>query len=272
MARLFAETVTDEKGEISFVLKENLWRDPLLQGDCYFGYVGQGWTRYGGGGDWILIPLMMSSIVIIIALSPMFSEDYARRTADIILPAARGRMQLWWVRTGAGCLFASVCYWLCGLILAGIQLGYYGWSGLRLGASITVVPVYWRTTDVPLWQFIVMQYLAGWFSVAVLALLVQAVSAWCRQSFISLLCSLCVYFGPVGIGWLVLDKLLEYGPPSFEKALMTLKVAVWSMPLSYCSMLMDVSSCWKWKMTAFLSAAAVAALLFGMRYCRHQIK
>ena len=82
VARLFAERVENEDGELSFVLRENLSEDPFLSGEYVFGYVGEGWTRYGGG-DWFLIPLMMSSIVIIIALSPAFSEDYAFRTADI---------------------------------------------------------------------------------------------------------------------------------------------------------------------------------------------
>lgn len=271
VARLFAERIENEDGELSFVLRENLSEDPFLSGEYVFGYVGEGWTRYGGG-DWFLIPLMMSSIVIIIALSPAFSEDYAFRTADIILPSARGRMQLWWVRTGAGCLSATVCFFLCSLILFGIQLIYYGWEGLGLGSTLAGRSLYWMAANLPVWKLVLQEHFAGLFSVIALAFLVLGISARCRQSFSSLICSLCVYLGPVGL-WLALDKLIDLGRLPFQKMLMTLRIAAWSMPLSYCSMIMDVPEYWKWRMSSFMAAVAVAALLFGMRgYCRHQVK
>ena len=272
VVRMFAEAVETEDGEISFVLKENLSENPYLQGDYVFGYVGSGWIRYSSV-DWFLVPLIMSSLVVIIALSPAFSEDYAYRTADIILPAARGRMYLWWVRTGADCLFATVCYWILGMVFFGIQMVYYGGTGLQLRGVLVGLSRYWKTEDAPVWQLILQMYLAGWFSVIVLTFFVQAISARCRQSFASLLCSLCAYIVPFGIMRFVLDRFLDLGQLSMQKIIMMLRMVVWSMPLSYCSMMMDAPSEWRWRMTVIVSAAAAAAFVFGMRgYCRHQVE
>lgn len=202
VARLFAEKSVGEDGEAVLVLRENLAESRYLQGNYTFGYVGEGWRNYW---DQFLVLIIEASLVVIIALSPAFSQDYAYRTADYLLPAAKGRLYLWCVRTGAGCLFATVYYWILSFILFGIQMSRYGGNGLQVSCALAGIPMYGRLGAVPVWQAILQMHLTGWFSVLVLTFLVQAVSAESRQSFNSLMWSLCIYFAPFGFMRLVLD-------------------------------------------------------------------
>ena len=79
----FAQVVQKENGKMTFTLPEDLSEAPFLDGSYIFGYTGKGWQRY-----WELARenIIMISIVCIIALCSIFSEDYAFKTADIILP------------------------------------------------------------------------------------------------------------------------------------------------------------------------------------------
>ena len=102
VAEHFGTQVQGEDGRITYVLAEGWNESACLDGTYIFGYAGTGtyWDRF-------LMAYVLAHISIIVLLSPVFSEDYACRTADIILPTVNGRFTLWRRRMAVGCALAS---------------------------------------------------------------------------------------------------------------------------------------------------------------------
>ncbi len=134
MTSLFGEEIVGEDGEVTYALAEGWTESRYLQGGYTFGYTGSSrwfWDRF-------MMAYQLAYITIIVFLCPMFSEDYAFRTTDIILPAAKGRFRLWRLRLAVGCFLASAYYWLaCGSIFL-LYIAYYGTEGLSVSCGAGV--------------------------------------------------------------------------------------------------------------------------------------
>lgn len=266
VARLFTYSVTQDNGKDILILgeEEDLAENHYLDGSYTFGYVGMGWTWYW---DQVLITLTLTSIVLIIAFSPVFSEDYASRTADIILPTVKGRFQIWRIRTGAGFLFASVYYWLMSAYAFLLNYMIYGGEGLSVSCGLTFMSYDWTRDSDPIWKAILIMHLAGWFSMLVLVLQIQAISSKCKSGFMSLLWSLAAYLGPIA----VIRTILDVFPTN--RLIMWLKYFGYSMPLSFGGMYTQAPSSSKRVLLIFALLTAVAAAVLGAAgWCRHQIK
>lgn len=264
VARKFAEKVTMEDGTITYVLPEDLSPNPFLQGEYYFCYAGNGWSGYW---DIFLVAYILVCLVIAVALSPVFAEDYACGTADIILPTARGRQKLWWVRTGAGCCFASVYYWLvCGSIFVE-QVMFYGTDGLNISCGMVDIPMFFQRSMAPAWKGLIILYLAGWFSVLVLTVTVQCISAASKQSFVALIRALLAFTGPYAAMRILLDSLPMGRINAF------LHYVCYSTPFCFPGTFSEAPD----KDKLFLSGIAfLVALVLGVlgnhSYCHHQVK
>ena len=260
----FAQVVEKEDGKTTFTLPEDLSEEPFLDGSYTFGYTGRGWQQYW---EQFLIIIIMASIVSIIALCSIFSEDYAFRTADIILPTVKGRFNLWLQRTGVCFFFASAYYWF----LSGMSFlqtcRFYGTEGLSVSCGLTYVPYYWLENSAPLWKALVILHLGGWFSMLVLILQVQAISAKCKSSFGSILWSLAAYLGPYAMIKAILNNL-----PSTELNIWLQKIC-YSMPLSFSGMYVQAPPSGKQTLVIFaLLAAALGAVLGARVWCRHEVR
>ena len=263
VAKWFAQETTGEDGRAKLSLPEEL-PEEFLNGKYYFGYTGQGWGFYG---DKMIMNIVMSFLAAIIGICPMFSEDYAYRTADVILPTKKGRFHLWLLRTGTGFVFASVCYWLiCGITFF-TQYFLYGPEGLRVSCVFSDMPYEWTRWDTPFWKSLLEMHFWGWFSVLILVLQIQAVSAKCRSSFAALLWSLAVLFGPIAVIRLVLDHL----PQTWLN--MYLQQIGYGMPVSFSVIFLQASLKGK---RILLRAAVLSGILgtaLGIRnWCRHEVK
>lgn len=260
----FCEEMQGENGQVTYVLREDLSGDPYLQGNYIFGYAGNSGISYW---DSFLVAYVLAGIVIIIALCPMFSEDFAYRTADIILPAEKGRVPLWRVRMITGGCFATFFYWLiCGLLLVQFLI-FYGSDTLKVSCKLAGMPMYFQKGDMPLGTAIGILYLCGWFSTLVLSILVQAVSARCRQSFSSLVRSLVIYIGPFALMRVVLDMF------PMGRVNVFLHYICYSMPFSYPGTFLEAPLSSKLLLTGLTAAAALLGLgLSAIWYCRHQVK
>lgn len=263
VVRMFGQEVEGEDGRISYVLKEG-WRESrYLQGDHVFGYAGSTFWYW----DRFMMAYILAHIAIIILLCPVFAEDYALRTADIILPTAKGRFRLWRLRVGVGCLLASAYYWLASGSVFLLYIAYYGTEGLGVSCGLVGVPAFFPKDGLPVGTGLLILYLSGWFTAVVLAVLVCGISAGCRQSFTALVRSLVLYIGPFAVMRVVLDSL----PMGRVNAL--LHYICYSLPFSYPGTFSEAPDSGK----AFLTAIALAAALIGaaigaMRYCRHQVE
>jgi len=264
VSRMFTNEVTQENGTIVRMLQENLSENPYFDGSYVFGYVGEGWNWYW---DHFLIILVMVSLVVIIGFSPVFSEDYAFRTADIILPTVKGRFQVWRTRISAGFLLASVYYWvMCGIAFFQNIL-FYGTDGLFVSCAFTAVPYYFQENSAPLWKALLVLHLGGWFSMLVLVLQIQAISSRCKSGFGTLLWSLAAYLGPIAVIRMVLDNL------PVTRVIMWIKYFGYSMPLSFSGMYVQAQPLQKRVLlTIALVTAAAVAVAGALNWCRHQVK
>lgn len=266
VARNFADSVTQDDGEDILVLFDegDLSGSRYLNGNYIFGYVGKGWEWYW---DQLMMTLVLTSMVVIIAFSPVFSEDYAFRTADIILPTVRGRFQAWRLRTGAGFLFASVYYWLMSAYAFLLNYMVYGGEGLSVSCGLTFLSYDFTRDSDPVWKAILIMHLTGWFSMLALVLQIQAISSKCRSSFMSLLWSLAAYLGPFA----VIRTILDAFPTT--RLIMWLKYFGYSMPLSFAGMYTQAPSSSKRVLLVIaLVTAVVTAVLGAVGWGRHQVK
>jgi len=264
VSRMFTNEVLQEDGTIVRVLQEDLSESLYFDGSYVFGYAGEGWNWYW---DHFLIIFVMVSLVVIIGFSPVFSEDYAFRTADIILPTVRGRFQVWRTRVCAGFLLASVYYWvMCGIAFLQNYL-FYGTDGLFVSCAFTGVPYYFRENSAPLWKALLILHLGGWFSLLVLVLQIQAISSRCKSGFGALLWSLAAYLGPLTVIRLILDNL------PVIRVIIWMKYFGYSMPLSFSGMYVQAPPLHKRVFLVIaLSMAAAAAVAGVVSWCRHQVK
>lgn len=266
VAGLFTGSTTEDNGKEILILGEEkeLSENRYLDGSYTFGYVGKGWSWYW---DQLLMTLILTSIVVIIAFSPVFSEDYAFRTADIILPTVRGRFQIWRLRTGAGFLFASAYYWLMSAYAFLLNYRIYGGGGLAVSCGLTFMPYDWTRNSDPIWKAILIMHLTGWFSMLALILQIQAISSKCRSSFMSLLWSLAAYLGPIA----VISTILNNFPAN--KLSMWLRYFGYSMPLSFSGMFTQAPSSSK-RIVLMLAVitAVVATVLGALGWSRHQVR
>ncbi len=266
VAEMFTGDVTQDDGkEILTLLDEkDLSESRYLNGNYVFGYVGRGWRWYW---DQLLMTLVLTSIVVIIAFSPVFSEDYAFRTADIILPTARGHFQMWGLRTGAGFLFASVYYWLMSAYAFLLNYIIYGREGLSVSCGLALMSYDWTRDSDPVWKAILIMHMTGWFSMLVLVLQIQAISSKCKSSFMSLLWSLAAYLGPIA----VIRTILDVFPTT--RLIMWLKYFGYSMPLTFSGMYTQAPSSSKRVLLMIaLITAVVTAVLGAVGWSRHQVK
>lgn len=99
----------ENQEKIQFLQGEEWERNaaPLLKGNLRFDYV-SGWADlkeiYGMFVIWGL------SILFIIGLSPVFSEEYTLRTADILLTTRRGKKSGIWIKMAAALCFTLVIF------------------------------------------------------------------------------------------------------------------------------------------------------------------
>lgn len=259
---MFGESGMGEDGEITYTLQENLADNPYLQGDYFFGYAGDGWTRYW---DHFMFPYMLVCIIIVIALAPIFSEDYSLGISDIVLPTAKGRFTLWRTRIAAAGFFTSIAYWLvCGTTFLQM-LFFYGSDGLNVSCRFAEMPIFWTDDAAPAGKAILQMYLCGWFAVLVLAALVCALSAKCRQPFLSLISSALVCAAPFAIDRLLLDALMQ------NLFIQYLHVICYSSTIYYPFMFLQAPDSRRLLITGIAAAAALAGTVGGViSYCRHQ--
>lgn len=259
---MFGENVIGEDEKETYALQKNLADNPYLQGNYTFGYAGDGWTGYW---NHFMLAYILACIVILIALAPIFSEDYSLHTSDIFLPTAKGRLTLWRTRIAVAGLFTSAAYWLvCGAAFL-LILFFYGSDGLSVSCRFAEMPVFWADDATPVGKAILQLYLCGWFAILVLAALVCALSAKCRQPFLSLISAALLFAAPFAIDRLLLDVLAQ------NLVIKYLHFVCYSSTIYYPFMFLEAPDSKRLLITGIAVAAALAGTIGGaVSYCRHQ--
>lgn len=168
---------------------------PLLEGDLWFDYV-KGWSdlkeTYG-----ILIVWGLA-IVFLVGLSPVFSEEYTLRTADILLTTQRGKKSLIWIKMAAALSFTLIIFTAVTFYVWAIYLKVFGTQGLDaspilIGAGSASFGYHTETIK----GFFLLSFGLGIAGFLLMTGMVLAASALCKNAFMTVVISLAVFLFPV---------------------------------------------------------------------------
>lgn len=251
----------DTYGKITYEARTREEVETYLEPDLYFAYAA-GWTYYW---DAFLTLFILVAILVVIGICPICSEEYALRTADVILATQNGRGRLFGAKTGAALLFSGVVYW--GFMGAQFMMyaAAYGIGGLRCSTLFTNSFQFYSRLS--LGNTIAVMLLCGWAAVSALTTLVLAVSARSRQTFTSVLWSLSAFLIPPALVLIVLNQL--------RRTLFNWLVSflLCSMPsMMFPARFLNFSMRFRLVQGAVLALAGVAFAVYGAcRYCRRQV-
>lgn len=183
--------------EIQFYQGEEWERNaaPLLKGNLRFDYL-YGWEdlkeTYG------MIVIWGLSILFIIGLSPVFSEEYTLRTADILLTTRRGKKSGIWMKMAAAFSFTLITFLAVTLYVWAIYLKVFGIQGLDASPILIGAGVPERGYSPDTIQgFFLTQFAMGLAGYLLLTTLVLMVSALCKNAFLTVVISLAGFLFPV---------------------------------------------------------------------------
>lgn len=190
----YNQTDGEDPKEIYF-LEGEAWEynaEPLLQGDILFDYT-YGWNDMRETQSFLMV--MALFVVFIIGLSPVFSNEYMMKTADIVLTTPRGRKSGIWIKILAASFVSSAVYCLFTLYIWMIYTAVYGTQGMDASAALIGIPQQGYCPQ-SVGGFFLWEFGLGLAGVFLLSGMVLAVSAVCRNSFFTLVVSLALFLFP----------------------------------------------------------------------------
>lgn len=201
----FNQTDGESPSEVHFFQGDEweLNAAPLLDGTVWFDY-SYGWCDLKE--IFSFITLMALFVLFIIGLSPVFSEEYTYRTADILLTTQRGKKSCILIKMSAALFFTVTVYCVFTLYLWLLYLAVYGTQGLNASAALINVPLAGYCPS-RISGFFLFAFALGLAGVVLLACMTLAVSAFCKNAFLTVVISLILFFMPYA--WLnVLSGIL----------------------------------------------------------------
>lgn len=165
---------------------------PLLNGTVRFDYV-YGWNDLK---EIYSITMMIAVFILfIIGLSPVFSEEYMLRTAAILLTTQHGKRSAIWLKMSAALSFVTFLYTAVSVYLWLIYRNVYGTQGLDASpALIGITPAAYCPADIR--TFFLLSFGLGLAGMLLLTSITLAVSALCRNSFLTVVISLALFLLP----------------------------------------------------------------------------
>ena len=228
--------------------------EPLL-----LGYT-DGYTGFIMMGMYLMVTL---GFVLIIALSPVFSEEYSRGTDALILTSRYGKTRCGLAKIFAAYLFTLLITGIFLLVTILLFLTGFGLTGgdssIQLNSRDLLYALPYFMTCLEAAGSSLLLWLAG---ALILTALVLILSALCRTSFLALLMALTLYLLPMlGPSLHISRKLLSFAP-------FWCFLSEWT--LTFPKFLGGQLS-WSW-IPALMSVVLIpVALCFGRRiFARHQ--
>jgi hypothetical protein len=165
------------------------------------------------------------AFLLLIALAPLFAEEYSSGAAGVILTTRYGKNKIiaakcivsLIVATVAVILFAAFVISLCGIYFG----GFTGWQAdiqTQFGSLLMPVPL--RMNNLQFYIFSILMY---WLSAIGVAALICCCSAFCKRSLSAFVASAVIYIVPYfirqfGIGGTVVGELMLLFPVCSAKA------------------------------------------------------
>ena len=208
--------------------------------------------------------VMVLGIIIVIAVSGCFSEEYTRGTDALLLTSRHGKRKCAQAKVAASLLFTAACY--LGLLALNVipfllEDGLYGWdAGIQLDIinGLYNVPYTLNCGEAAL------IFLAcGFLALLTMTAMTLLVSVWSRSSFIAIIVSSLLYFMPMFLGNVLPNDILCLTPigASTTLALSLPKFHLVGLELFYQAKIL------------FAAAAALllAWVLAGRVFAKHQV-
>lgn len=166
---------------------------PLLRGDVQFDYT-YGWDDFRE--TYGITAVIMLSVILIIGLSPVFTEEYSLKTAGILLTTRRGKKSAIWVKILAAICFAALVHILFSAFMWLLYYSVFGSQGLDASPQLIGVASYGYCPK-EIRGFFLFLFGTGLLGILLLSMMVLAVSAICRSSFMAVVVSFAIFVTPV---------------------------------------------------------------------------
>lgn len=244
-------------GSVRGAFPDYLDEKPLI-----WGY-NKGWISFLETGMYMMV---FVGFLLVIALSPVFSEEYTRGTDALILTSRHGKGKCVWAKIIASYLFTLLTVGICLLFFTVNYLHGFGLDGA--GASIQL-NTHFVFHGVP--YFLTCSGTAGYCLVLwvggslILTAFVLLLSALCRSAFTTVIAALACYtvpsmFGQIGIP----PQILSLNPIwdfLAEQPVMIPKLSLGGAEFSYV-----------WVVAVFALLMTAAAFVFGKKiFAGHQV-
>lgn len=189
----FNQTEGNDPDSIHF-LEGDSWKqytEPYLDGSVWFDYA------YGWNDLKEMVPFMAAGLFVlfIIGLSPVFSEEYSCKTADILLTTSRGKKSCIFLKMLAALSVTGVLYVLSAGYLWILYLATFGTQGLDASSVLIGIPAGGFTPD-SIGGFFIYAFVLGLASLVLLCCMTLAVSALNRNAFAAVILSTVLFFAP----------------------------------------------------------------------------
>lgn len=171
-----------------------------MDGSLNFGYT-QGWENLTEG---MILYVTGVCLLLIIAVSPVFCEEYMLGTADIAYTTKHGRGKDIWMKIAAA---LGVSILLYTVVVGGMYLAYFCLYG-RDGLSASAARLFYSITadrNKTVLSFFAEYFITGLMGVLLNTCMTLFISSLCRQNFFSVILSVICYLAPVGVGNVVLS-------------------------------------------------------------------
>lgn len=164
-----------------------------LEKRAQFDYV-FGWSDFA---EMYVLVLLSLYVILMIGLSPVFSEEYMLKTADIVRTTKRGKSSGIWIKILASCVFSVFLTCIAGIYLLVLYLLVYGAQGLDASAVFLSFAFFYGYCPETVGGFLLFIGALGVLGSLLLTGITLGFSSLCRTSFLALLLSAAAFLFPV---------------------------------------------------------------------------
>lgn len=203
LSQFITDRFTNYRTTFGYVGEEDIhfyegedWRcnvAPYLENKAEFDYI-YGWSDFV---EMYMLVLMVLYVILIVSLSPVFSEEYMLKTGDIIRTTKRGKSSGIWMKILAACVFAALLTVMVSFCLFGIYLMVYGMQGLDASAVFLSLATFYGYCPKSVGGFLILMAVLAVFGALLLTGITLGYSSACRNSFLALILSVIVFLIPL---------------------------------------------------------------------------
>lgn len=190
----FNQTGGEDLSQIEFY-EGTEWENnaqPFVEGNTEFAYV-RGWMLMQENAMTFCVYLQL---ILIIALCPLFSEEYSLRTADLLLTTEDGKKKGIWIKLLAAVVFAVFLCILFGVFYFELYMTAFGAEGLSASSQLIGSPFFGFTPE-SIGGFFLFEWALALAGMVLLAGVTALLSAFSKSSFLTVIASLIIYAVPI---------------------------------------------------------------------------